>query len=65
MATGKKYRGRPRPDPTTLPELAPIYGHRWAAYGDGWAVHGNTREEALENYRKAEKRRQELLAMER
>ena len=26
----------------------------WAALGDGWAVHGRTREEALENYRKAE-----------
>ena len=30
---------------------------------DGWAVHGATREEALENYRKAEQRRKEILAM--
>jgi len=45
------------------PELFPIANSRWAAHGDGWAVHGATREEALENYWKAEQRRREILAM--
>jgi len=44
------------------PELFPI-ANGWAAHGDGWAVHGTTREEALENYWKAEQRRREILAM--
>ncbi len=35
----------------------------WAAHGKGWAVHGRTREEALENYRKAEQRHREILAL--
>ena len=35
----------------------------WDAHGDGWAVHGATREEAIENYWKAVQRRQEILAM--
>lgn len=35
----------------------------WAAHGDGWAVQGATREEAIENYWKAVKRHQEILAM--
>ena len=48
---------------TKEPELFPIANGRWAAHGDGWAVHGTTREEALENYRKAEQRRREILAM--
>ena len=47
---------------TKEPELFPI-ANGWAAHGDGWAVHGATREEALENYRKAEQRRREILAM--
>jgi hypothetical protein len=47
---------------TKEPELFPIT-NGWAAHGDGWAVHGATREEALENYRKAEQRRHEILAM--
>ena len=47
---------------TKEPELFPIL-NGWAAHGDGWAVHGATREEALENYRKAEQRRREILAM--
>ncbi len=36
----------------------------WAAHADGWAVHGRTREEALENYWKAEQRRREILALD-
>ena len=47
---------------TKEPELFPI-ANGWAAYGDGWAVHGATREEAIEKYRKAEQRRREILAM--
>ena len=47
---------------TREPELMPI-ANGWAAYGDGWAVHGATREEALENYRKAEQRHNEILAL--
>ncbi len=35
----------------------------WDAHGNGWAVHGATKEEALENYWKAEQRRREILAM--
>lgn len=60
---GRKRIPGERPDPTTLPILQPIYGGRWAAHGDGWAVHGATKEEALENYRKAEQRHRELLAL--
>jgi hypothetical protein len=41
------------------PVLAPIK-NGWAALGDGWAVHGHTREEALENYRRAEERHREI-----
>ena len=26
----------------------------WAALGDGWAVHGRTKEEAIEKYHEAE-----------
>ncbi len=44
------------------PTLIPI-ANGWAAYGDGWGVHGATREEALENFRKAEQRHREILAM--
>ncbi len=43
----------------TLIEIA----NGWAAHGDRWAVHGRTREEAIEKFRKAEKRRREILAM--
>jgi len=52
-----------KPDPSSFPRLYQIYGGRWQAHGDGWAVIGDTQEEALENYRKAEKRHQELLAL--
>jgi len=41
------------------PVLAPIK-NGWAALGDGWAVHGRTQEEALENYHKAEERHREI-----
>ena len=41
------------------PTLAPIK-NGWAALGNGWAVHGSTREEALENYHKAEERHREI-----
>ena len=44
------------------PTLVQIYDG-WAAHGNGWAVHGTTKEEALENYWKAEQRRREILAM--
>ena len=44
------------------PTLIQIY-KGWAAHGDGWAVHGTTREEAIENYWKAEQRHREILAM--
>jgi len=47
---------------TREPTLVQIYDG-WAAHGNGWAVHGTTREEALENYRKAEQRRREILAL--
>ncbi len=40
-------------DKATEPELRPIK-NGWAAYGDGWAVHGATREEAIQKYREAE-----------
>ncbi len=42
------------------PSLTPIF-NGWAAHGDGWAVHGRTREEALEKYWKAEQHRREIL----
>ena len=35
----------------------------WSAHGDGWAVHGATREEAIAKYWEAARRRQEILAM--
>jgi hypothetical protein len=43
------------------PFLRPIF-EGWAAHGDGWAVHGCTREEAIEKYWKAKQRRREILA---
>ena len=44
------------------PTLTPI-ANGWSAHGDGWAVHGRTREEAIENFHKAEQRRREILAL--
>ena len=43
----------------TQPRLGEIKGG-WAAYGDGWAVHGATKEEALKRYREAEERHREI-----
>lgn len=34
----------------------------WAAYGDGWAVHATTEEEALAAFRKAEEKHREIAA---
>ncbi len=50
------------PQGTSEPMLVEI-ANGWAAHGEGWAVHGRTREEALENYRKAEQRHREILAL--
>ena len=47
---------------TREPVLVQLY-NGWAAHGDGWAVHGATREEAIENYWQAEERHREILAM--
>ncbi len=44
------------------PRLVEIY-RGWQAHGDGWAVYGATREEAIENYWKAVQRHKEILAM--
>ncbi len=44
------------------PILAPTF-NGWSAHGDGWAVYGHTREEAIENYWNAEHRRREILAV--
>ena len=41
------------------PILKPIK-NGWAAFGNGWAVHGRTREEAIENFRKAEELHREI-----
>ena len=41
------------------PVLKPIK-NGWAAYGDGWAVHGHTKEEALQEFREAERRHREI-----
>jgi hypothetical protein len=41
------------------PILKPIK-NGWAAFGDGWAVHGRTREEAIENFHRAEERYREI-----
>lgn len=38
---------------TEKPELRPIK-NGWAASGKGWAVHGATQEEALENFYQAD-----------
>jgi hypothetical protein len=32
----------------------------WAALGDGWAVHGRTKEEAIQKYYEAEARHREI-----
>lgn len=47
----------PGPDPALRPIKA-----GWAAYGDGWAVHGETEHEALERYAAAERKHAEIEA---
>lgn len=32
----------------------------WAAFGDGWAVHGHTKEDALQKYYEAEAKHREI-----
>jgi hypothetical protein len=46
-------------DTRTEPVLTPIK-NGWAARGKGWAVHGRTKEEAIQNYYEAEERRREI-----
>ncbi len=41
------------------PILVPIK-NGWAALGEGWAVHGRTQEEAIQKFREAEQRHQEI-----
>ena len=41
------------------PVLAPIKSG-WAALGDGWAVHGRTREEAVRKYEEAKQRHRDI-----
>ena len=41
------------------PRLTEIKGG-WAAYGDGWAVHAPTREEAIKQFREAELRHERI-----
>lgn len=40
-------------------DLSPIKGG-WAAYGQGWAVHGYTKEEAVRLYQEAVERHREI-----
>lgn len=40
-------------------DVSPIKGG-WAAYGDGWAVHGRTEEEAVRLYHEAVERHREM-----
>jgi hypothetical protein len=44
---------------TTGPQLTPIK-NGWAALGHGWAVVAPSRDEALDRYREAERKHQEL-----
>jgi hypothetical protein len=62
IAIGKLTEVSSEPAASEYPLLEPIYGGKWAARGDGWAVHGATREEAIENYHKAEFKHQEIAA---
>ena len=64
MARGRKKRTFIQDDtPKEYPILVPIYGGRWQAHGDGWAVDGATPEEARENYWRAVERHQEILKL--
>lgn len=40
-------------------DLKPVRGG-WAAFGNGWAVHGKSEEEALHLYHEAVKRHREM-----
>lgn len=40
-------------------DMSPVKGG-WAAYGDGWAVHGESKEEALRLYHEAVERHREM-----
>lgn len=42
------------------PRLYQIYGGRWAAAGIGWAVHADTREQAIEKYWQAVEKHKEV-----
>lgn len=64
MPRGRKKQTFKQDDtPKEYPILVPIYGGRWQAHGDGWAVDGDTPEEAKENYYKAEQRHKEILQL--
>lgn len=43
------------------PLLTPIK-NGWAARGDGWAVHAPTRGEAIQKFREAEAKHEEIMA---
>lgn len=43
----------------TEPVLTPIK-NGWAASGEGWAVHGRTKEEAIQKYYEAEAQHREI-----
>src|SRR5260221_4104025 len=59
---GRKYVREEQHNPEAYPILYPIHGNKWAASGNGWAVHGDTPEEAIANYHQAIKRHEEILA---
>lgn len=42
-------------------DLKPVKGG-WAAFGDGWAVHGKSKEEAVRLYHEAVERHREMNA---
>ncbi len=41
------------------PQLTPIKDG-WAAFGEGWTVHGATKDEALRKFREAEERYRQI-----
>lgn len=45
------------------PILRPIKSG-WAAYGDGWAVHAETQEQAILQFREAEERHRIIMSRE-
>jgi hypothetical protein len=60
---GRRKVHREKASPEAYPILQPIYGGRWQAHGDGWAVDGDSKEEAVANYWKAVARHKEILAL--